>query len=204
MLTLHLEQPDQFAWFERRDVVEALLPTSPSTLFEYLDDQEHLSSHMARRRTSMLGGRMALESDAGGGRRVGSRFRLRGRVLGVPLEVTSIVTEHDPPWHKAWRTVGAPRLLVIGAYRMRLDITPLSAWPSARALTRLIVSLDYDLPRSGLPKLLGRLLGPSYARWCARQIVSAAVKRFARDERQPVPPLIPAGADTTTGSEPWQ
>lgn len=212
MLTLHLEQPDQFAWFERRDVVEALLPTTPGALFDYLDDQEHLSAHMTRRRPSMLGGRMALECDAGGARRVGSRFRLHGRVLGVPLDVTSIVTEHDPPWHKAWRTVGLPRLLVIGAYRIRLDITPLSRWPSARALSRLIVTLDYDLPRSGLARLAGRLLGPAYARWCARQIVSAALGHFnaggddAVASPKPAPPLVmAAAADTTSRApEPWQ
>lgn len=66
-----------------------------------------------------------LTVDAGGGRRAGSHIVLRGRVLGIFLYVDEVVTMSEPPRRKAWETVGAPQLLVIGSYRM---IYLMSGW----------------------------------------------------------------------------
>ena len=48
---------------------------------------------------------MAIETDAGGGRAVGSRMRLAGRVLGIDLAVEGEVTERQPPYRKVWQTL---------------------------------------------------------------------------------------------------
>lgn len=157
--------------FPHHEEAGALVNASPSVLFELLDDHRRLSSHMEKSSWMMLGSRMELRLDAGAGRAVGSRIQLDGRVLGIPLEVDEAVTERTPPSRKVWETLGAPRLLVIGPYRMGFEIAP------AGERSRLHVSIEYELPR-GPSRALGWLLGPPYARWCVRRVVNDAARSF--------------------------
>ena len=115
---------------------------------------------------------METQIDAGRGQKVGSRIRLSGRVFGVELSVEEIVVERDPPRRKVWETTGAPKLLVIGHYRMGFE---LSAQGNASMLR---VFIDYALPESAPARWLGRLFGRFYARWCTQQMVGDAVKHF--------------------------
>ncbi|HET9636367.1 MAG TPA: hypothetical protein VFP26_10600 [Gemmatimonadaceae bacterium] len=150
---------------------------SPAELFSALDDQFRLSAHMTKRSWKMGWGKMDIVVDAQGGHAVGSHIELRGRVFGVALSLDEVVTLREPPYRKRWETVGEPRLLVIGAYAMGFEI-----W-SQPSVARIRVSIDYDLPRKGLPRVLGLLFGKSYARWCTRRMVRDAQRMsmtFAR------------------------
>src|SRR5437867_5408516 len=91
--------------------------TKPSTVFEYIDRPERLSAHMARRSWQLAGASMTIETDANGGRTVGSHIRLAGPMLGIPLNVECTIVRRDPPKLKGWETVGEPHLLVIGRYQ---------------------------------------------------------------------------------------
>ena len=154
--------------FTRTFRSRGFVPVGPPALFAQLDDHAVLSSHMGRSSWMMGGGRMDAELDDGGFRRRGSVLRMHGRVFGLALEVEEVVTEYEPPSRKAWDTVGEPRLLVIGAYRMAFGI---EAWKGGSMLT---VSIDYALPTRGLSRWLGKLLGAWYARWCTRRMVADA------------------------------
>lgn len=59
----------------------------------------------------------------------------------------------DPPLAKRWETVGEPRLLVIGPYRMSFDLMRVNTTAQLR------VAIDYGLSTSGIPRLLCRLFG---------------------------------------------
>ena len=155
--------------FEYGTHVEA----SAEALFAELDDQERLSAHMMKSSALMGGSMMRFEFDERRGHAVGSRMRLYGKVLGFSLEVIEIVTEREPPRRKLWETIGEPRLLVVGAYRMGFAIEP------ADGGCRLRVWIDYDLPR-GFWRLAGILLGGFYARWCTRNMAEGAAAHFAR------------------------
>lgn len=112
-------------------------------------------------------------------RRVGSRFGFSGSLLGLPLCVEEIVTGRQPPARKTWETTAQPSLWVIGRYRMGFDIRP------AGDLSILRVHINYALPEGGLPRLLGRLFGPLYARWCTTRMVKDAEAHFgASQEKQ--------------------
>ena len=150
----------------------------PPGVFAFLDDQAHLSSHMRKRSWMMGGGRMDVRTDAGGGRRVGSRIHIAGRVMGLLLSVDGVVTAYEPPRVKRWETVGEPRLLVIGPYRMAIELT------AEGDGTALRIPIDYAWPERGLPHLLGRLFGGAYARWCTRRTVEDAVRHFGVDARR--------------------
>ena len=70
--------------------------------------------------------------------------------------------------------MGDLQLLVIGQYRMGVEITP------EGRLTRLLVFIDYDLPPANT--WLGRLFGRMYARWCVAQMTKGARDHFPTDQ----------------------
>ena len=111
--------------------------------------------------------------DAGRGQKVGSHIRVSGRVFGLELSLDEVVTERDPPNRKAWETVGSPRLLVIGPYRMGFEIT------RRESSSLLRVFIDYALPSASPERFLGRLFGGYYAHWCTQSMVNDAVRHFA-------------------------
>jgi hypothetical protein len=155
----------------RRSRAVAVVGAPASEVFAYLDAPARLSSHMAERSWMMGGGRMEIRPDRGGGARVGSEVMLVGRAFGMALEVRVVVTEHAPPFRKAWHTAGTPHLLIIGAYRMAFGLQP-----DGKA-SRLEVIPEYALPGGGA-WLLGWLFGPVYARWCTQRMVRDAVRYF--------------------------
>lgn len=145
----------------------------PDAVFSYVDDHERLSSHMTRSSWMMGGGCMDVKLDAGRGRRLGSRIHMSGRAFGVALSLEELVSEYDPPRHKAWETVGQPRLLIIGEYRMGFDISPQNGGSNLR------VFIDYELPQSRRGRWLIAKLASWYAAWCTQRMVKDAVAHFA-------------------------
>lgn len=152
----------------------ASLSASAAQLFAHLDDQTRLSAHMSKRSWKMGWGKMETVLDAQRGQAVGSHILLRGRVFGLSLHLDEVVTLRDPPLRKTWETVGTPRLLVIGRYRMGFEITP------AADRVMLRVAIDYDLPEKGVARMLGALFGRSYAAWCTGQMVGDAQSAWGR------------------------
>ena len=134
------------------------LPATAEAAFAWLDDFHNLSAR--------------IETDEGGGQRVGSRVHMAGRVLGRRLALDEAVTLREPPLRKAWRTLGTD-LLVIGRYELGFELEP------AGRACRLRVRIDYDLPRRGARRWLGRLFSASYARWCTARMASDAARHFA-------------------------
>lgn len=146
--------------FRHHEDAAIRIGASPAEAFAFLDDPHHLSAHMDSSSPMMAGGSMRIETDALRGRAVGSRIRLAGKVLGITLELDEIVVEHEPPHHKVWETVGTPRLVIIGAYRMGFEVEPVDT------ASRVRVWIDYDLPEARVTHWLGRIFGRLYARWC--------------------------------------
>lgn len=152
----------------------AFIPLPAGQVFAYLDQHALLSSHMNKPSWKMGWGRMETTLDEGQGNRRGSRIRLAGRVFGINLSVEDEVTEYDSPLRKVWQTIGNPRLLVIGHYRMGFELTPQDNGSALR------VFIEYELPESAPARWLGFLLGGYYARWCTEQMAGDAIKHFAQ------------------------
>ncbi|WP_341922243.1 SRPBCC family protein [Polaromonas sp. YR568] len=157
---------------ERHAKAVALIHAAPEQIFARLDDQRRLAAHMTKASWMTLGSKFNFELDQFQGHRVGSVIRMNGRVAGIELGLDEIVNEYEPPLRKAWATLGEPRLLVIGAYRMGFILVP------AGTDTRLQVWIDYELPGPLALRWLGWLLGPAYARWCVRRMVEDARRGF--------------------------
>lgn len=144
---------------------------TPERLFAHLDDQTRLAAHMARPSMMMGGGRMTYDFDERRGQAVGSHIRMGGRAFGLELFVDEVVTERIPPRRKVWRTVGRPRLIIIGDYEMGFEATPA---PDGCALR---VWIDYELAPAG-PGRLVPALADAYARWCVERMASDARRTF--------------------------
>lgn len=95
---------------------------------------------------------------------------LSGRLVGLPLSLKEVITHHEPGVKKEWMTLEEPRLLVVGSYRMGFIVKPEGNG------TRLTVWIAYQLPSGRFTRVLGWLLGPLYARWCARRMAQDAQK----------------------------
>ena len=151
---------------------EVTLHTSAQAAFDFLDDFRKLSAHMERPSAMMLGSRMEISTDDGGGRTVGSRVRMSGRVLGIRLSLEEVVVEREPPTRKAWDTLQA-RLVVIGPYRLGFELTPRNEKCDLR------VFIDYDWPQATLARCLAAVLAKRYARWCTERMAKDAATYFA-------------------------
>lgn len=161
--------------YARHDELSVTVSAAPTALFDHLDDQERLAAHMNKPSMMMMGGRMFYEFDAARGRAVGAVIRMGGNFLWLNLLVEEVVTERERPRRKTWETRERPHLVIIGRYRMGFEI---DGGPEA---SKLRVFIDYDLPSSWLGRLLGVMLAPVYARWCARRMAEDAKRTFAAD-----------------------
>lgn len=151
---------------------EAVVQAAPEALFAYVDDYAHLSSHMSQSSWMMGGGSMKTETDEGMGQKIGSHIQLSGKAFGIGLFLDEVVTQREPPRRKVWETVGTPKLLVIGNYRMGFEIS------GGKDTSRLRVFIDYE----PLKTVLGYLFGSVYAKWCVRQMIGGVRKQFKKPE----------------------
>ncbi len=150
----------------------ALVHAPIDRVFARLDDPMSLAAHMSESSMMMMGSRMSMEVDAGGGRVIGSKISMHGSVMGIPVSLEEVVTERQPPCKKLWETIGTPKLLVMAHYRMGFELAP-------QGDTSLLhVFIDYSLPATAPGSWLGRLLGGVYARWCTKRMVDDVIRHF--------------------------
>ena len=159
--------------YPHSDEATAEVRTPAGELFDYLDDHALLASHMEQPSMMLMGGRMTYEFDATNGRAVGSIIKMGGSIFGFKLFVEEVVTEHHRPARKVWETLGQPRLLIMGAYRMGFEITP------SGERSRLRVFIQYDRPPSPTGRLLSPIFAPIYARWCVTRMATDAEHHFS-------------------------
>jgi len=143
-----------------------LILAGAAEVFAFLDDHARLSSHMNKPWWMMGGGRVDISVDVGRGQEVGSHIRMSGKAFGIKVFLDEVVIHREPPHVKIWETVGTPKILVIGHYRMKFEIEP----RAGESLLRL--SIDYNLPTVNV--WLGKLFSGIYAKWCVRQAIKDA------------------------------
>ena len=152
----------------------SIISAKTEDIFAYIDDHKRFSSHMNRSSWMMGGGKMNTWVDKKKGREVGSHIRLDGLVFGIRLSLDEVVTEHQPPYLKAWKTVGNPKLLIIGHYQMKVKIKP------QKNTSLMLVSIDYELPKTNI--WLGKLFSGRYAKWCVQQMLKGTSNYFTNNK----------------------
>ena len=155
-----------------RDESTALANAPVDRVFAHMDDPKAMAAHMGEYSMMMMGSRMSIEVDAGGGRVIGSKIRMHGSMMGIPLSLEEAITERQVPLKKVWETIGTPQLQVMAHYRMGFELTPKGGSSEVR------VFIDYSLPARAPGSWLGRLLGGVYARWCTKKMAGDAARHF--------------------------
>lgn len=150
------------------------LKDEPKEIFAYIDDHKGFSSHMTKPSWIMGGGNMVVTTDEGNGQRIGSHIRLTGKAFGINLYLDEVITEYKPPHLKSWETVGVPKLLVIGSYKMGIEIKEIKDGSNLR------IYINYQLPKTNT--WIGILLSKPYAKWCVFQMINGVNKRFAKED----------------------
>ena len=168
MLAMQIEKLTNY---ERHYESSGVVAAGPEVVFDLIDDHRTFYAHVLKL-ARLLGGRMTLEMDDGGGKAVGSRIRLFGRFLGRSLSLEEVITRRDAPHDKTWQTVGLPNFLVLGEYRFRMHVEP-----DGRS-ARLTIAMDYDSPAGA--GWLKRRVSDFYARLCAAEMVKSAQRRLGQ------------------------
>ena len=151
-----------------------VVDTPIDQVFAYLDDPKRLASHMEESSWMMAGSHMKFDLDEKGGREIGSKITMTGKILGIPLLLNEVIHERTPPNRKTWKTSGPQKLIILDQYTMGFELQPIAEKTSLR------VFIDYSIPQSGLFRLLGLLLGGYYARWCTEKMVTDAARNLSR------------------------
>ena len=135
-------------------------------VFAHIDDIRNVGWHMTEQSSmAMMGSRLALEVLSEQRTGLGATYRYSGKIMGLTLDFPESVTKYVPNREKVWHTIGQPRLLIMSSYEMHLAVEP-----QLPSLSRLTISIAYELPRSRFWRFVGMLLGGSYSRWCLRRM----------------------------------
>jgi hypothetical protein len=163
-------------WSTRRhEEIRVRSRRGATEVFAVLDEHRNLAAHMRRGSWMMGGGGMSMTADELEGRSVGSRLAMAGSAFGITLALEEEVVLREPPTRKAWQTIGAPDLVVIGGYRMGFEVTAVDAGCA------VLFFIDYDLPPRN--RWIGTLFGRLFARWCLKRMADAVP-----DQIRPKPP----------------
>lgn len=154
----------------------ATIDAPAERVFAYADDIRNLARHMSERGSMpMMGSKLALEIVTPEPSGVGATYRYTGRVMGFAIDFSETVTAYVPGREKIWHTIGAPRLLIIDSYEMRVLVEPVSEMRST-----LAISIDYTLPHRLFWRLFGQLLAAAYARWCLDSMIEGTKRDLER------------------------
>ena len=154
----------------------ATIAAPAELVFDYVDDIRNLARHMSEARSMpMMGSKLKLEILTSNATDVGATYRYSGSMMGLVIDFSETVTKYVLGREKTWRTIGTPQLLIVERYEMGVVVEPIS-----ESISRLTISFDYDLPRSGVWRLVGRLLAGSYARWCLDSMISGTKQDLER------------------------
>ncbi len=148
------------------------IASSPDNIFLFADNPINFSAHMNQSSWMMAGSKMETHTDEGEGKVVGSHITMNGKILGVNLFLDEMITIHDKPHQKEWRTVGNVNLIVIDQYTLGFKIKP------EQEGSLFTVYIDYELPKSWKTRGLGMALGGMYAKWCVRQMINGTRGHF--------------------------
>lgn len=154
--------------YEEKIVIKA----DAESVFAYADDPTNFSSHMNKSSWMMGGGKMETTTDEGNGQKIGSHIMMTGNVLGLNLFLDEVIIEHNPPFRKAWETVGKLNLIIIDHYKLGFEINP------ENSISKIRVYIDYNLPQALGVRVLGFLFGGMYAKWCVRQMTHGVEEYF--------------------------
>ena len=148
----------------------------PEDVFRAIDDLGVTGAHMTQSSMMMMGNKLNLQYLTDHHTGLHSSYRWTGKMMGIRMDFTVLVTKWIPPVEKVWETVGESRLIIYSWYRMTLQQ---QAGPNG---TTAILSISYKRPKGFWSNLLSILFADLYCIWCLRKMLTDAGKSLNQNK----------------------
>ena len=137
-----------------------LIHSSPDKVFAYMDNIGNTGMHMMKSSMPMMGSKLQLQQLSSNNVGPDVKFRWFGKMIGLTMDFTVIVTKWIQSQEKVWETVGDARMIILSWYRMHLLLIPIDE------STKVELSIDYEKPKNLFFGFIAFFLAPLYANWC--------------------------------------
>lgn len=151
-----------------------IISENSEDVFAFMDDVANTGMHMTENNSAMMGGKFTVEWLTDYKKGLGSKYRWKGKVVGMKMNFSVVITKWEPGKEKIWETFGEAKMIVISWYQMYLNLTPL-----ADGTTKATLGIRYTKPKS----LLGFFLGKRYSIWCVKSMLKDTKKHFIKHSK---------------------
>jgi hypothetical protein len=141
------------------------IQATPEKVFLQMDDFSKTGMHMSESSMMMMGSKLKLEQISPNATGPGAKYRWHGKMMGMTIDFSEVVTRWDPPQAKEWETFGDARIIIRRWYRMGFEITP------AENGSLVKLSISYLPPKAWYYRLLSFLFGRWYSDWCLNNML---------------------------------
>ena len=148
------------------------IKATPDKVFEYMDNLGNTGMHMMESSAMMMGSKLQLEQLSENTTGLDSKFRWYGKMMGLKLDFTVVVTKWIKSKEKVWETVGKAKIIILGWYQMRLLLTPKGEGTLAE------LSISYTYPENLFGKILAFFLSRWYGNWCLKNMLNDSKKEL--------------------------
>ena len=147
-----------------------VIRSTAGKVFAFMDDISNTGMHMTKSSMPMMGSRLELEQLTENASGLDSKYRWYGKLLGVTMDFTVVVTKWIKDKEKVWKTIGDAKMIILGWYQMHLVISP------EGQNTKAELSIAYTKPKNIFFRILSFILAPWYANWCLKNMLNDSKK----------------------------
>lgn len=155
--------------FERIEIMNG----KHDEVFAFMDDINNTGMHMTEENGPMLGNKLTLEWLSENKTGLGTKYRWTGKVMGMKMDFTVVVTQWNNGKSKTWETIGEARMIVISWFRMYLELSPNDNGTTSAKLG-ILYTKSKNIP--------GFLLGKRYSIWCVKSMLEDTKEHFEKNE----------------------
>lgn len=148
------------------------IKAAPEKVFVQMDDFSKTGMHMSESSMMMMGSKLTLEQLSPNTVGLNAKYRWYGKMMGMTMDFTQVVTKWMPPKLKEWETIGDAQIIIMRWYRMGFEITP------SENGTMVTISIAYEPPKGWFYRLLSFLFGGIYCNWCLNNMLNDTKKAF--------------------------
>jgi hypothetical protein len=150
---------------------EMIIQGSQEEVFAFMDDIRNTGKHMTESSGAMAGSKLSIEWLSNHKTGLGTKYRWRGKVVGMKMDFTVEVSKWIEGKQKVWGTLGDAKMIVIDWFEMDLIMTPEKDGKSNAKL-----GINYTKHRG----VWGFLLGKWYSKWCVKSMLKDTKKHFKK------------------------
>ena len=150
--------------------VAAVIHSTPENIFQQLDDFSKTGMHMSQNSMMMMGSKLKLEQLSKEATGLGAKYRWSGKLLGMCIDFSEVVTKWQPPFLKEWETFGEAKMIIMSWYCLRFGLIQNEKGTIAS------LSISFLPPKQFSYKIFSFLFAKIYCYWCLRNMLNSCKK----------------------------